>query len=46
MKQLNAGRRFVDILPAMSAGANECFFDIRFMHTQSRHALGEGIFWV
>jgi hypothetical protein len=44
MKQLNARRGFVYVLPAVSAGANESFFDIRFMDAEGRHARGKRIF--
>ena len=44
MKQLHARGSFVHVLPAMTAGPNECFIDILFPDAEERHAAGEWIF--
>jgi hypothetical protein len=44
MKQLHARGRFVHVLSAMPAGADERFFDVRFTDAESRHAPGKRIF--
>lgn len=38
MEQHDAGGRFVDILPAMAAGADEGFLDVFRAHVQRLHA--------
>jgi hypothetical protein len=44
MQQHHARRRFVDILPAMSARPHKSLLDIRIAHTQDGHPLGELLF--
>ena len=41
MNQHDASGGLVDVLTAMPARANEGFFDIRFAHPESGHALGK-----
>jgi hypothetical protein len=48
VQQHDAGCRFIDILPAMSAGSDKSLFDIGLAHPQGGHALGEllRLFWI
>ncbi len=39
MHQLDAGGNFVHILPAMPAGADKTFLDVRLPHAERGHAL-------
>jgi len=41
MKQHDARGYFIDVLAAMTAGADECFFNIRFAHAEGSHPLGK-----
>lgn len=41
MNDHDAGGSFVDVLATMSARANKSFLQVRFLHTQFQHALGE-----
>jgi hypothetical protein len=41
VKQHHASGGFVDVLAAVSAGANEGFFDVGFAYTERAHSLGQ-----
>jgi hypothetical protein len=46
MQQHDTGGNFVDVLPAMAAGANEGFLNIALAQAEGGHALGQLIFLV
>jgi hypothetical protein len=46
MKEHDAGGDFVDVLAAVTAGADEGFFDVRFADVEGGHPLGELRFFV
>ena len=45
MEQHDAGGNFVDVLPAVAAGADERFLDVRLAHAERGHALREMVFF-
>ena len=46
VQEHDAGRGFVDVLAAVSAGSDKCFLDITFVHTKRGHARGKLGFFV
>ena len=46
MEEHHTGGDFVDVLPAVAAGAHEGFFNITLAYAESGHALGQLIFLV
>lgn len=46
VKQHHAGGSLVDVLATMPAGADERFFDVRFAHAESSHALQKPGFFI
>jgi hypothetical protein len=46
MDEHHTSRGLVDVLAAVSTGADEGFFDVGFLHAEGRHALGKLRFFI